>query len=135
MENFNNFTPNLRFTHEHSEKSISFLDLIITVSEQKLKTILHIKFTDRHQYLYYASSRPEHTKCSVVFSQTSRIGRLCPEENDFKSYRSQMKSWFLKREYPETLIENAMRKVKFCKEDIKKAKVVKGIPFVVTYHP
>ena len=46
-----------------------------------------------------------------------------------------MKSWFLKREYPETLIENAMRKVKFCKEDIKKAKVVKGIPFVVTYHP
>ena len=43
MENFNNFTPNLRFTHEHSEKSISFLDLIITVSEQKLKTILHIK--------------------------------------------------------------------------------------------
>ena len=31
MENFNNFTPNLRFTYEYSEKSISFLDLIITV--------------------------------------------------------------------------------------------------------
>ena len=28
-----------------------------------------------------------------------------------------------------------MRKVKFCKEGIKKAKGVKGIPFVVTYHP
>ena len=46
-----------------------------------------------------------------------------------------MKSWFLKREYPEKLIENEMRKVKFSKEEIKKAKVVKGIPFVVTYHP
>ena len=44
-----------------------------------------------------------------------------------------MKSWFLKREYPEELIENEMRKVKFCKEEIKKAKVVKGIPSVVTY--
>ena len=46
-----------------------------------------------------------------------------------------MKSWFLKREYPEKLIENEMRKVRFCKEGIKKAKGVKGIPFVVTYHP
>ena len=45
----------MRFTYESSEKSISFLDLIITMSEQKLKTTLHIKSTDRHQYLYYAS--------------------------------------------------------------------------------
>ena len=49
IEKFNNFTPNLRFTYESSEKSISFFDLIITVSEQKLKTILHIKSKDRHQ--------------------------------------------------------------------------------------
>ena len=28
-----------------------------------------------------------------------------------------------------------MRKVKFCKEGIKKAKEVKGIPFVFTYPP
>ena len=57
------------------------------------------------------------------------------EDNDFKNYRSKMKSWFLKREYPEKLVENEMRKVKFCKERIKKAKGVKGIPLVATYHP
>ena len=73
MEKVNNFTPNLRFTYESSEKSISFLDLVITVSEQKLKTTLHIKSTDCHQYLHYASSHPEHTKCSVVFSQSTLI--------------------------------------------------------------
>ena len=49
MEKFNDFTPNMRFTYESTEKSISFFDLIVTVSEQKLKTILHIKSTDRHQ--------------------------------------------------------------------------------------
>ena len=92
MEKFNNFTPNLRFTYESCEKSISFLDLIITVSEQKLKTTLHIKSTDRHQYLHYTPSHPEHTKRSVVFIQTLRINRLCSEENDFKKCRSQMKS-------------------------------------------
>ena len=49
MEKFNNFTPNLRFRYESNEKRVSFLDLIITVSEQKLKTALHIKSTDRYQ--------------------------------------------------------------------------------------
>ena len=47
------------------------------------------------------------------------------------NYRSQLKPWVLKREYPEKLIENEIRKVKFCKEEIIKAKRVKGIPFVV----
>ena len=45
-----------------------------------------------------------------------------------------MKSWFLKRGYPEKLIENEMRKAKFCKEGIEKSKRVKGIPFVATHH-
>ena len=135
VEKLNNFTPNLRFTYETSEKNISFLDLIITVSEQKLKTTLHIKSTDRHQYLHYTSSLPEHSKHSVAFSQTIRISILCPEENDFNNCRSQLKFWFLKKGYPEKLIEIEMIKVKFGKEGIKKAKGVKGIPFVVTYHP
>ena len=79
------------------KKSISLLDLI-TVSEQKPKTTLHIKPTNLHQSLYYASSHPEHTKRSFVFNQTLRSSKLCSEENDFKDYRSQMKSPFLKRE-------------------------------------
>ena len=63
---------------------------------------------------------PEHTKRSVVSSRTLRISRLCSEENDFKNYRSQMKYWFLNREYPEKPIENEMRKVKSCEEANKK---------------
>ena len=92
MEKFKSFTPNPKFTYEFSEKSISLLDLIITVSEQTLKITIHIKSTDPHQYLHYASSHPEHTKRSVAFSQALRISTLYSEENDFKNYRSQMKS-------------------------------------------
>ena len=62
------------------------------------------------------------------------MNRLCFEKNDFKNYRSQMRSWFPKRGYPEKLIENEMRKVTFGKERTKKAKGVKGIPSVLTYH-
>ena len=68
---------------------------------------------------------PPHTQ-NILISQTLRISGLCSEEKDFKNYRSQMKYWFLKRQYPEKRIEKEMRKVKFCKEGIKKAKGVKG---------
>ena len=46
-----------------------------------------------------------------------------------------MKSWFLKREFPEKIMRKKMRKCKFRKEGVKTTKGVKGIPSVVTYHP
>ena len=47
-----------------------------------------------------------------------------------------MKSWFLKRGYPEKLINNEMKKVKFNQYHfIGKHISKKGIPLVVTYHP
>ena len=70
-----------------------------------------------------------------VFSQALRISGLCYEENDFKNCRTQMNSWFVKRGYPENLIENEMRKVKFREGGMKKAKGLKIIPFNVTYLP
>ena len=46
-----------------------------------------------------------------------------------------MKEWFIKRGYPESVIEKEMEKVCFSKKDQKSKKVEKGVPFVVTYHP
>ena len=47
----------------------------------------------------------------------------------------QSKSWFLKKEYSEKLIEKEMRRLNFYEEETKTTKGVKGIPFVVMYHP
>ena len=68
LKDLNNFTPNLSFTHEASKNCIPFLDLKVKLIDGKLETDLFMKPTDRHQYLYYLSSHPEHTKCSVVYS-------------------------------------------------------------------
>ena len=47
-----------------------------------------------------------------------------------------MKSWFLKRGYPERIIDYEIEKVNF-RENKKKSGINKrkGVPFVVTYHP
>ena len=45
--------PNLKFTHESSKEKISFLDLPIILSSEKLYADIHIKAIDCHQYLEY----------------------------------------------------------------------------------
>ena len=46
-----------------------------------------------------------------------------------------MESWFLKRGYPESLVEKKLGKVKFSNKVGNKQQKEKVIPFVVTYHP
>ena len=131
----NEFHTDTKFTYESSKESIVFLDLKVIVKNSKI-TDLYVKSTDRHQYLHNFSAHPNHTKRSAVFSQNLRISRLCSYEENFIKHKANMKSWFLKREYPEKLISAEMDKVKFSKIERKvNSKTQKGIPLVVTYHP
>ena len=136
LEELNNYHLNIKFTHESSKGNISFLDLSVSLSENKLYTDLYIKPTDRHQYLHYSSSHPDHTKKSIIYSQTLRLSRLCSKEINFIQHRKEMKSWFLKRGYPVALIQNEMDKVKFKRQRIQRREgITKGVPLVITYHP
>ena len=83
MADFNAFNPDIQFTYNSSKKSIAFLDLDVALHNGRLESIVHIKPNDRHQYLHYSSSHPEHTKRSVVFSQTLRVSKSCSCEKDF----------------------------------------------------
>ena len=94
-----------------------------------------MKPTDRHQYLHYLSSHPEYTKRSIVYSQNLRVNRLCSLEKDFNYHKLNMKELFIKRGYPESVIGNEMKKVRFSRQGQKSRKFEKEVPFVVTYHP
>ena len=135
MADFNAFNPNIQFTYESSKKSISSLDLDVAQYKGRLESTVHLKPTDRHQYLHYSSSHLEHTKRSVVFSQTLRVSRICSPEKDFQDHCLQMRSWFLKRKYPEKLIDNEIKKVRFFPVNLQNKRREKGVPFVVTYYP
>ena len=45
-----------------------------------------------------------------------------------------MRSSFLKKKYPEKLIDNEMNKVRFFPANLQNKKFEKVVPFVVTYH-
>ena len=78
MRELNSFDSNIKFTYEYSN-----IDLKVGIVESKLITSLFVKPTDRHQYLHYSSGHPEHTKRSIIYSQTLRFKRLCFLEKDF----------------------------------------------------
>ncbi len=54
----NNFHLNLKFTWSISEEAVSFLDLCIKPSGDRLTTTIHYKETDTQSYLNYFSSHP-----------------------------------------------------------------------------
>ena len=96
---------------------------------EKIVTDIHVGLTYRHQYLHFVSKR------SVFFSQILHISRLCSNESDFEQNKKQMRSWFVKREYPEKLIDSEIRNVKInIKETNRKNKSKNEVPFAVTYH-
>ena len=136
LDNLNRYHPNINFTHEPNKECIKFLDLTVSLLDNKMSTDLYIKPTDRHQYLHYSSSHPDHTKKSIVYSQTLRLNRICSVEADFVRDKKEMKSWFLKRGYPENITNGEIKKVKFKKQVFSSRGVVtKGVPLVITYHP
>ena len=57
---------------------------------------------------------------------------LCFFESDFLKYCTKIKSWFLKRGYPEGMIDEEMEKGKFSETGNIKSKGSYGVSFVVT---
>ena len=62
----NNFHPNVKFAHEKSNSSVNFLDVNVSIVDNKLETDLFCKLTDCHQFLHFNSAQPFHNKKSIV---------------------------------------------------------------------
>ena len=57
-----NFQTNLKFTHKKSKYSVNFLDKSVSIVDNKLETDSFCKFRECHQFLYFNSAHPFHTK-------------------------------------------------------------------------
>ena len=92
MKEFNNYHPNIKFTYELNKENITFLDLNVSLSENKSSAEFHAKSTDKYQYLHYTSAHPAHPKRSIICSQTLRMSRICSYKSDLEKHLANMKS-------------------------------------------
>ena len=116
---------------------VNFLDVVIKIKNGRLSTDLYSKPVDSHQHLHYSSCHPEHIKKSIICSQTLWLRRICSERKDLKSHVRDLKGWFLRRGYPQRIIEEQVdRAFRLPLEnDTQQNKVENGIPLVLTYSP
>ena len=132
LKDLNEFHPNLKFTYETSQNSVKFLDINVSLKDGANFTDLHIKPTDGHQFLHYKSSHPNHIKNSIPYSQALRISRLYSSQEDFSAHISNLKDWFLARDYPQKVVSEQIEKVVFGKQPFRKDTSEQGVPFVAT---
>ena len=137
LTDLNNYNLHIEFTYEFNKEYISFLDLKFSLCDDKLTTDLHVKPTDRNQYLHDTSAHPNHTKRSIVYSQTLRLSRICSYKNGFEKHLKEMKSCFWVSGYPDNLTKKEMGKVCFSESTRSKSKSQesKGVSLIITFYP
>ena len=141
ISRLNSFHPTIKFTHTVSETSVSFLDVNIAKNiDSSLSTEIHIKSTDVHQYLHFSSFHPRKCKESIPYSQAKRYRRIISDNDSFHRSLEELKGHFLKRQYPENVIDSAFKKVLPQTQEAAlvnsnaKNKTKDIVPFVVPYN-
>ena len=70
----NTVNPAIQFTHANSTKSVNFLDVIVTLTNDgTISTDLYTKPTDTYQCLHMNSCHLNHDEKTIGFSQATRI--------------------------------------------------------------
>ncbi len=121
IDHLNTCHPTIKFTTEISTESVNFLDTTISMNsdDDVLETSVYFKPTDSHDYLYYTSAHPPHTKRSLPYSQFLRLRRICTHDADFIKSSITLCMHFLRRGYPaKQLQDNLLNCIKQKREDL-----------------
>ena len=106
----NNQNKNIQFEQTISKDSIPFPDVSVILENGKLTTDLYSKPTDKHQYLYFTSCHPKHTKTSLPYCLALRLGRIRSTDTLFQKRTQEMKHHLLQRGYKKGCIQDAINK-------------------------
>ena len=94
----NTVNPAIQFTHAHSYKSVNFLDVLITLTnDETTSTDLHTKPTDTHQYVHMNRCHPNHVNKAIAFSQATRILRICSDPATAQSRCNELIEYLVRR--------------------------------------
>ena len=137
LEHCNKQNKHIQFTSSNIGTTVLFLDVSVSLKNKKLHTDLYCKPTDKHQYLYYTSCHPKHTKNSLPYGLALRLRRISSSDDLFFTCTKEMKQHLLKRGYTKGCINDAINKAsKVPREASLKEnhdqQTLDRVPFVIT---
>ena len=111
LNELNNFHPTIKFTEEHSDYGLPFLDTFTYIEDGQLKTRVYHKPTDNKQYLHYSSCHPLQQKNAIPYGLLVRARRICTEEPNFIAEAKTIIRKLRARKYPESILERVVKKI------------------------
>ncbi|CAJ0967909.1 unnamed protein product [Ranitomeya imitator] len=132
LQSINTYVDKLTFSILYDQKSISFLDTLVIINEDRtLSTDLYVKSTDKNSLLLFTSCHPRHIKRSLYKSQYSRINRIVSDPALSSVRLDEMASKFRHRDYPDRFLDLSLGSSSSTTLQPKVNRMV----FVNTYHP
>ena len=99
-----------------------------------------MKSTNVHQYVEYSSSPPKSCKNGIPYRQGKRYRRIISNDTKFHENILQLRDFFHERNYPESIVDEALGNVSsLTQDDAVQTSVKSGDksvnPFVIEYNP
>ena len=107
----------IKFEVNKSTTTVYFLDVTVSLKEEKLHSNLYSKPTDAFLYLNKASNHPRHVTNNIPKGQFIRIRRICSEKADYFSNCNTLSSFFLKRGYDGKFLKKVVQEVSKLERD------------------
>lgn len=137
----NSFHHSIKFTadYDFGTRTISYLDIKVTIENGTINTDLHQKDTHVTQYLLPSSSHPPHICKNIPYSLGYRLLRICSQKDTFEKRLVELKNCLLTRKYSHRIIDNAFSKLRSISRTEALEKVYKEkndkITFVFPFEP
>ena len=94
IESLNRHHPTIKFTATWLAQKVMFLDMTVYLENGQIRTDLHVKPTNKHQYLRMDSCHLFHCKASIPYSQALRLRCICSKKQVFKHRAHKLKRYF-----------------------------------------
>lgn len=136
----NTLDNDIKFTIETDTQQISFLDILVKKTGEKINTDIFYKPTDTHQYLHFGSCHPSHTKRSIPYNLARRICTIVSEENIRKTRLAEPATFLQKQKYPKGIIKDGIEKsLKLDRKQLLETKQNENpkriLPLITTHNP
>ena len=94
VQNLNCHHPTIKITTSWSAEEAIFLDTRVYLKDSLIGTDLHVKPTNKHQFLCMDSCHPKHCKTIIPYSQVLRLWRIYLEDENFFKRICDLKDFF-----------------------------------------
>ena len=111
IDHLTNFNSSIKYTYAISNKTVTFLDIQLTIDSNQIKSCAHFMPTDSHNYLLFSSSHPPSCMQSNQFSQLLRVKRCCSDNDDVIAISNQVANYFSAPQCPKHIIETANKNI------------------------